>query len=88
MSHSKIREFDARLTVLLDDVSSDIGLALLALDDDAVVAATCNHVLPHFRCAQLRSLCACDLYAILVAPLDFILHQDGRIIVDLNAYFV
>ena len=51
MSHSKIREFDARLTVLLDNVSSDIRLALLALDNDAIVAATCNHIFPYFGSA-------------------------------------
>ena len=74
MSHSKIRKFDACLTVLLDDVSSNIGLALFSLDDDAIMAATCNHVLPYFSCAQLRSLRTCDLDTVFVTPLDFILH--------------
>ena len=88
MSHSKICEFDTRLTVLLDNVPSNIGLALFSLDDDAIVATTCNHVLPYFRCTQLRSLRTRDLYAVLVAPFDLVLHQDGRIVVDLDTDLV
>ena len=84
----QICELDSSLTVLLDDVASDVRLALFALDDDTVVATRSHHVLPNFGSAELRALRASDLDAVLVAALDLVLNQVGGVVVDLDTHFI
>lgn len=88
MSNGVLSKFDARLAVLLDDVAADVGVALASLDQDAVVAARVDRVLPDFGRAQLRAIRSGDLYAVLMAPLDTVLDQMRLVIVDLDTHFV
>ena len=88
MSHSKVSQLDACFAVLLDNVTANIRLALLALDYDSIMTATSDHVLPNLGCAELGPLCACDFDAVLVASLNLIFDQNGWIVVDFNADLV
>lgn len=88
MSDCKLGKFDARFSVLADDVASDIGVALTPLDDDAVIATRLDEVLPDFGRAELRPVRACDLDAVLMAPLDFVLDNMRLVVVNLDANVV
>ena len=68
-------EFDTGLAVLLDDIASNVGVALTSLDDYAVISASIDRILPYFSRTQLRSIGSCDLDAILMTSLDFIFDQ-------------
>ena len=81
-------QLNARLAVLLDDVAAHVGVALAALDDDAVVSAGVDGILPNFGCAQLRPIRSCDLDAILVTSVNLVLDQVRLIIVDLDSNFI
>ena len=75
MSDSIFCEFDTSLAVLLDDIASNVGIALTSLNDYAVITACIDRILPYFSRTQLRSIRSCDFDAILMTTLDFIFDQ-------------
>ena len=88
MSLRKLSQFDAGLSVLLDRIAPDVGVALAALDDDPVVAARLDQVLPDFGRAELRSVRARDFDAILVAAFDLVEDQVRLVVVNFDAHLV
>ena len=81
-------QLNACFAVLLDDVAAYVRVALATLDDDAVVSASVDGILPNLGCAQLRPVRSCDLDAILVTSVNLVLYQVRLIIVDLNSNFI
>ena len=75
MRNSIFCQLDSSLAVGLDHVASDIGVTLLALNHETVIAAACDDVLPHFSLTELRAVCARDLDAVLVRTLNLIFND-------------
>ena len=88
MCDSVFSQLDARLAVLLDDVTAHVRVALAALDDYAIVSTSVDGILPNFGCAQLRPIRSCDLDAILMTSVNLVLDQVRLIIVDLDSNFI
>ena len=81
-------QFNACLAVLLDNVAAHVGVALAALDDDSVVSASVDGILPNLSRAQLRPIRSRDLDAILMTSVNLVLDQVRLIIVDLDSNFI
>jgi len=79
-------QFDTSLSILLDNVPTDVRLALLSYGDDAVVAACFDVVTPNDRRAHLTLVAADDSDAVFVALLDDVIHKTRSIIVNLNPH--
>ena len=88
MGDCKLGEFDSSLTVLLDNITANIRVTLASFDDDAVMAARSDRILPDLRCTQLRPVGTGNLDSILVASLDRILNQMGLVVIDLDSHLV
>ena len=88
VSDCELREFDASLSILFDDVTSNIGVALATLDNDSVVAACSDDVLPDFGGAELRAVGARYFDSVFVAALNFILDDVRLIVVNFDSHFV
>ena len=88
MGNSFFGELDAGFAVRFDDVATHVWVALSALDDEAVVAARRDDVLPDFGSTELRPVCARYFNAVLVGALYFILDDVGLVVVDLDADLV
>ena len=88
MRNRLLCELDASFAVSLDYVASDIWVALSALDDQSVVAARCNDVLPDLGRTVLGTTRTSDLDAVGVAPFDFIFDQMRLVVIDLYANLI
>lgn len=49
MSHGVLHDFDSALSVVGDDIASDVGLAVGSIDDDSVESALLNLIPPDQR---------------------------------------
>ena len=86
--NGQLCQLDSSFAVLLDDVASDVRVALATLNDDSVVAARCDQILPDFGRAELRPVRASDLDAVLMTSLDFILDDVRLVVVDFDSDLV
>ena len=68
-------QLDASFAVRFDHVTSDIWVALLALNDETVVTTARDDVLPHLGLTELRAIGTGDLDAVLVRALDLVLND-------------
>ena len=73
MGNSFFGELDAGFAVRFDDVATHVGVALSALDDEAVVAARRDDVLPDFGSTELRPVRSCYFDTVFVGALYLIL---------------
>ena len=88
MGDCKLSQFDSSLTVLLDDVTTNIRVTLASLNNDTVMATRRDRILPDLRSTQLRPVGTGNLDSILVASLDRILNQMGLVVIDLDSHLV
>ena len=88
MRNGILCELDACLAVSLDHVTSDVWIALLTLNDEAVIPTTRDDVLPNLRRTELRAIRSRDLDAVLVRTLNLVLNDVGLVVVNLYADLV
>ena len=88
MRNGLFSEFDAGFAVCLDHVTSDIWVALGALDNESVVAARRNDVLPDLGCTELGPIRSCDFDTVLMGALNLILDDVRLVVVDLDSHFI
>ena len=88
MRNSLFSKLDACFAVCFDHIATHIWVTLSALDNEAVVAARSDDVLPDFGSTELRPVCARYFNAVLVGALYFILDDVGLVVVDLDADLV
>ena len=69
-----LSQLNSSLATLADDIATDVGVARGPLNRNTVIDALCDQVLPDFGSACLVQ--ACDLDAVLVTFLDFVLLYD------------
>ena len=66
MRNGFFSEFDACFAIGLDNVASDVWIALASLDDQTVVATGSYGVLPDLGRAKLCPVSPCNFYTVLV----------------------
>ena len=88
MGDCKLSQFDSSFTVLLDDIAANVGVTLASLNDDAIMTARRDRILPDLRSTQLRPVGTSNLDSILVASFDRILNQMGLVVIDLDSHLV
>jgi hypothetical protein len=88
VSARHLAEFDTCLSVVLNDVSSDVRLALLTHGVNAVRSASLDVVLPDVRHTPGILVVATNLYAILMLLLDHVLDHVGLVVLDFYACVV
>lgn len=72
MGNSQLREFDASLPILLNDITSDVGITLTTFDDYAIMAARSDDVFPYFGRAELRFIGSSNFYTIFMTSFNLI----------------
>ena len=88
VSNGVLCQFDASFSILLDDIASDVWVALATLDYDAIVATSVDCIFPHLRCAELGTICSSDLYAVFVTSFNPILDQMRLVVVNFYSDFI
>lgn len=88
MGNSQLREFDASLPILLNDITSDVGITLTTFDDYAIMAARSDDVFPYFGRAELRFIGSSNFYTIFMTSFNLIFNYVWLIIVNLDANLI
>ena len=79
-----LSQLDAGLAVLNDNVATDVGLALLADANNAVVATRFDLIAPDDRRGTSRLVVSHDLDAVLMGLLYQVVHDSRLVVEDLN----
>ena len=81
-------QLDSGFAVGLDYVTSNIGVALLTLNHQTIVAAASDYIFPHLRLAQLGAVSTCDLDAVLMRALYFVLNDVRLVVINLDTHLI
>lgn len=85
VSHRQLSQLDSSLPIQANNVSSDIGRALVPNDDQAVVAARLDLIAPNLWLTQVLLVCAGHLDAILVRLLNLVVYYVRVVVEDFDA---
>ncbi len=85
MSTGHLAELDASFPIIVNNVSSDIGLTLLSGGINSTSSARGNSILPNMRNTSCVLVVTSDLNAILMGFLDEILNQIRLVVLYFNS---
>ena len=88
MGDGVLRQLDASLSVLRNDVASDVWLALRSHAHDSVVSASFDVIAPYYWRAHLAFVAAYNLDPILVTLLNDVVNDAGAVVVDFDSHQV
>ena len=85
MSTGHLTELDACLPIIVNNVSSDIGLTLLSGGINSTSSTRGNSILPNMRNTSCVLVVTSDLNAVLMGFLDEILYQIRLVVLYFNS---